>query len=51
MKEAYKDKYFGQSMNFRWHGSLKEGRLSAELAPKSDRSDCVVNEWAIQQEN
>lgn len=43
MKEAYKDKDFGNCTNFRWHGNLKKERLSSELALKPDRPVNVVN--------
>lgn len=57
MKEAYKDKCFGESTIFRWHGDFKKGRLSAELAPRPGRPKSVVNDrnvntvWVILQEN
>ena len=34
MKDAYKDKCFGKSAIFRWHGDFKKGNFSVELAPK-----------------
>ena len=44
MKEAYKDKCFGESMIFKLHGNLNKGSLSVELVLKLGRSEIVVND-------
>ena len=57
MKEAYKDKCFGESTIFRWHDDFKKGCLSSELVPKPSRRENIVNDenvnnvWVILQEN
>ena len=46
-KKAYKDKYFGESMIFRWYGNIRKGCLSAEVASKPNQPESVVNNWNI----
>ena len=43
MKEAYKDKIFGESTIFRWYDDFKKGFLVAEPAPQLGRPESVVN--------
>ena len=56
IKEACKDKCFGKSIIFRWHGDFKVRHMSAELAPKPGQPESVVNDqnnntmWIILQE-
>ena len=55
MKEAYKNKYFGEYTIFRWYGDFKIKRLSAELASNSGRPESVMNDrnlntvWVMQE--
>lgn len=57
MKEAYKDKPFGESMIFRWHNNFEKRCLSSKLTPKSVWPESGVNDqnvntiWSILQEN
>ena len=46
IKEAYKDKCFGESIVFRWNDNFKKKKkkLSAELAFKNGESKSFIND-------
>ena len=44
MKEAYKDKCFGESMIFRYYGDFKKECFSAELVLKHSQPKNVVHD-------